>query len=239
MDVEELAQTYAEEAVDRIAVTNLYSSLDATNINSNAYQLEYEDFNGNIMAKTVTFDKYMSQWAPFIDEFSDEDEKLTEEGAIPSNSRPQDIAPTLAEQVYGSFKESASASNYKEASFIGVRNLLDDYRMYAEEEPSVVVIDNDLLQAETICGIEEVEDVEIYESEYLDLGTEVLVSSNRLGYCLTRSPVEAQGYHAIEPYEEDDVPIREENPYIVQAHTRKAVTELHPEYAMCFKPFNE
>lgn len=239
MDVEELAKTYAEEAVERVAVTNLYSSLDATDINSNAYQLNYQDSGGNTMAKTVTFDKYMSQWAPFIDEISDNDNQSVNEGEVPSSSRPQDIAETLAEHVYGSFKSASSNSNYKDASFLGFQKLLDDYRMYAEEEPSVVVIDDDLLQAETICGIEEIEEVEVYESEYLDLGEQILVSSDRMGYCLTRTPVDADGYHDAYPYEDEDTPIRKENPYIVQAYTRKAVTELHPEYAMSFTPFGE
>lgn len=239
MDVEELAKTYAEEAVSNIAVTNLYSSLDVTDIKSSAYQLNFQDANGNEMAKTVTFDKYASQWAPFIDTKSDDDNQSVKEGEIASNSRPQDIATTLAENVYGSFKSAAGNSNYKGASFLGIRKLLDDYRMYVEEEPSVVVIDDDLLEADTITGIEATDEVEIYESEYLDLGEEILVSSDRMGYCLTRTPVDADGYHDANLYKDDDTPIRKENPYVVQAYTRKTVTELYPEYAMCFTPFGE
>lgn len=239
MEIEELAKTYAEEAVNNIAVSNLYRSVDCTDIKSNAYEFSFEADDGNLAYQTVTFQKYASEWAPFIDEESNTYDHLTVQGEIPSSSRPQDIATSMAENIYGSFVNSSNNANYTEASFLGVRKLFEDYRTYAETEPYNVVIDDDLLEDSFITGIEEIEDVQIYQSQHLDLGNEILVSGDRFGYYLVRSPVTVNGYHDADNFriEGQDIPIQEENPYIVQTYTRVTIAELYPDRGIVFTPF--
>jgi hypothetical protein len=232
MEIEQLATQYGEDAIDRIVVSELFSPLDCSGINSNAYELNYGEDEDSVSSYTLHFEKFMAEWAPFVDD-SDDDILAIEEGEEAPSSPPYALAQYLANHVYDEFADDTDVSTYHSATVDGLREVADAYRQHVGMEPEVFVVDDDLLDEDVITGIEAIEEITIYESEYLDLGEEILASTNQMGYYATRTPIDASGYHM----SEDDMATKEE-PYVVQFYTRKDVVKLEPSHCMIFRPIS-
>lgn len=237
MDTDELAKSYGQEAIDNVVVSELYTSLDCTDIQSNVYRLPVTDDDDAECEEVfeITFDKFLAEWAPFAEQPDTDAVDPVAEGERPVAASPEAMARGVAEYIYDSFTEAADTATYIEPDQDGIRGAIETYRMYTNRDPSVIIVDDDLLDEDVKKGIEEFEDVTIYESEYLDLGEELLISNKEIGYSAVRTEVDADswvdGMHMTDP--------TLDNPLVTSVYTRRGLTETEPEYGLCLKPIGD
>jgi hypothetical protein len=238
MDTSELAKQYTEQALSNVAVRELYDQIDVTDINSNSYKLEFGDSQEEgPLPDTVTFDKYAVEMAPFVDRTDDNCSITVEQGMEADYCESiSDFGELFSESVYDSFTNAASDASYHEPSMDGVSRALETYEHFTGRSATRMVVDDELFSDDEITSIQDLEDIAVFESENLDLGTELLVSNDSFGYEVIRKEMDASSWqdsdHAKRQVEAP--PVSKDNPEVVSVWTRRAFTEVEPKNAMRF-----
>lgn len=221
MDTEELTQAYVDDAFDKLVLAELFTFLPLTDLNSNAYNIETENEDGVVEMTTITFKKFVTE----IDTVD-----------MPIGDAVESFAKQVEEQIYNTFEENAQEIEYRAGGFYAVKNAVEVYEQLNKGTPDTVVLNDGFLDGEEITGIEAMKDVDVYESELLDIEGEILVSnSNKFGYHAVRTEPDVRSYIASDwqPDMEEDV-VTFEDPLVIQAFTRMDTVPVKPSHGIRF-----